>query len=219
MKKLLSLLLAIALCASALLVLSACDENDAKGAFEELNAEEWKEALSAPNFENVTIKYEYTMEGALQKQVAKVTKDGVYRSIVAVDANGNESKPQGNYFEGENATVQRNLFLKTFLAIVEDRENFEYNKETHVYTVKAASARIDQAEGVYVTENAKDGQLTFNENGQVEKFVCTLTEAIYLADEKKQETTVEVTWTFSDYGTTEITATEKEASGMTSVIG
>ena len=214
MKKLLSLLLAIALCASALLILSACDENDAKGAFEELNAEEWKEALSAPAFENVTIKYEYTMEGALQKQVAKVTKDGVYRSMVAVDANGNESQPQEYYFTGDNANVQRNLFLQTFLAIVEDRENFEYDKETHVYTVKEASARIDQAEGVYVMENAKNGQLTFNKDGQVEKFVCTLNEVVYMNNEKMQDVTVEVTWIFSDYGTTEITAAEKEAPSV-----
>ena len=91
MKKLLSFVLVLALCASMILALNACDLNDAKDIIgmlgngeegaEELNEEEWKEALAAPNFENVTIRYEYENEGTFQKQVMKTTAAGVYRAI------------------------------------------------------------------------------------------------------------------------------------------
>jgi len=214
MKKLLSLLLVLTLCASAILAFTACDLNDAKGSLEELNEEEWKEALSAPNFENVTIRYEYENQGAFQKQVMKTTKDGVYRAI-EVYQNKESDKPlnkQDVYFEGENAATQRNLFLKTFLGIVENRENFEYDKEAKIYKADDVEVRVDQAPGVYVVENVKNGKLKFSKDGNVEEFICTLTESVYYNNEMKESLTIDVTWTFSDYGTTEITETEQKAS-------
>lgn len=209
MKKLLSLLLAVTLCTSLALVLFSCDKQDAQGALEEMNEEEWEAALAAPNFENVTIKYEYTQEGILYKQVAKVTKDGVYRGIEAFDKDGTSVTQQGNYFTGDEAAVQRNLFLQTFLSIVEKRDNFEYDKENKVYLADSATARIDQAEGIYVQEDIKNGKLYFTEQGNVKEFSCTLTESAYMNGEKMSSATIDVNWTFSAYGTTEITAAEK----------
>ena len=209
MKKLLSLILALALCASFTLALSSCTEEEAKEIFENLTKEEWQQALAAPNFENVTIHYEYTNEGLLTKQTAKFTKDGVYREMEAFDAEGKSTGEFGIYCEGEEATQQRNLFLQTFLAIVEDRDNFEYDETTKLYTAKSAEARIDQSEGLYITEKMKDGKLAFNKDGNVDTFECNLTESIYMNNELKQSATIDVTWTFSNYGTTVITAEEK----------
>ena len=112
---------------------------------------------------------------------------------------------------GEEATQQRNLFLQTFLAIVEDRDNFEYNETTKLYTAKSAEARIEQSEAIYITEKMKDGKLAFNKNGNVDTFECNLTETIYMNNEVMQSVTIDVTWTFSNYGTTTITAAEKES--------
>ena len=212
MKKLLSLLLVFALCASMILALNACDLNDAKGNLEELNEEEWKEALSAPNFENVTIRYEYENQGSFQKQVMKTTKKGVYRSIEVYE-NKDAGKPLskfGTYLEGEDAATQRNLFLSTFLGIVENRENFKYDEETKVYTADDVEIRIDQAPGVYVVENVKNGKLKFSKDGNVEEFICTLTESIYYNDELKESATIDVIWHFSDFGTTEISEAEQQ---------
>lgn len=209
MKKLLSLVLALALCASFTLALSSCTEEEAKEIFENLTKEEWQQALAAPNFENVTIRYEYTNEGLLTKQIAKFTKDGVYRKMESFDAEGKATGEHDIYCEGEEATQQRNLFLQTFLAIVEDRDNFEYNETTKLYTAKNAEARIDQADGIYLTEKMKDGKLAFNKDGNVDTFECNLTESIYMANELKQSINIDVTWTFSNYGTTVITAEEK----------
>lgn len=209
MKKILSLILALALCASFTLALSSCTEEEAKEIFENLTKEEWQQALAAPNFENVTIHYEYTNEGLLTKQIAKFTKDGVYRKMESFDAEGKATGEHDIYCEGEEATQQRNLFLQTFLAIVEDRDNFEYNETTKLYTAKNAEARIEQSEGIYITEKVKDGKLAFNKDGNVDTFECNLTESIYMANELKQSINIDVTWTFSNYGTTVITAEEK----------
>ena len=211
MKKIISLLMALVLCASFAVMLTACDEDDAKAAFEELNEEEWEQALSAPNFENVTIKYEYTHEDMLNKQVAKFTKEGVYRSIESLDESGKVVASIPTYFTGDDANIQRNLFLQTFLSIVEKRDNFEYDKENDVYIAESASARIDQAEGIYVEEDIKNGKLSFNDKGNVQEFVCTLTESVYMNGELQQSVTIDVVWTFSDYGTTVITAEEQAA--------
>ena len=211
MKKLLSLVLALALCASFTLALSSCTEEEAKEIFENLTKEEWSQALAAPNFENVTIHYEYTQEGVFTKQIAKFTATGVYRSIETYNAEGKPASSLANYFEGEEANQQRNVFLQTFLAIVEDRDNFEYDETTKIYTAKSAEARIDQSEGLYLTEKMKDGKLAFNKDGNVDTFECNLTESIYMNNELKQSITIDVTWTFSNYGTTAITAAEKES--------
>ncbi len=214
MKKLLSFLLVLCLCASAMVMLSACDEGDAKGNFEELNEEEWEAALSAPNFENVTVKYEYTQEGAFMKQVMKTTKTGVYRSI-EVYASEDAETPMNKddvYFDGENAKTQRNLFLQTFLGIVADKDNFEFDEEAKLYKADDVEVRIDQAPGVYVLENVKNGKLKFGEEGNVEEFICTLTESVYYDGELKQSVTIDVTWHFSDYGTTKITEEEQKAT-------
>ena len=211
MKKLLSLVLALSLCLSLGAMLSSCDLFGAKGAMEELNEEEWQEALSAPNFENVTIKYEYTHEGMLYKQIAKFTKDGVYRSNEATQDGASIGK-QEHFFTGTDADTQRNLFLQTFLAIVKDRNNFEYNKDEKIYFAEKASVRVDQAEGLYVEENITNGKLSFTDKGNVDKFVCTLNEVAYVNNEKNQDITIDVTWNFSDYGTTTITA-EEQANG------
>ena len=192
MKKLLSLVLALALCASFTLALSSCTEEEAKEIFENLTKEEWQQALAEPNFENVTIHY-------------------VYRSAEAYDAEGKLAFSFANYFEGEEANQQRNVFLQTFLAIVEDRDNFEYDETTKLYTAKSAEARIDQADGIYLTEEMKDGKLAFNTDGNVEKFMCNLTESIYMNEELDRSASFDVTWTFSNYGTTAITAAEKES--------
>lgn len=214
MKKILSLLLVLALALSTMLAFTACD--DAKGAFEELDAEEWEAALHEDNFENVTVRYEYYLESNLQKQVMKVTDEGVYRSIEYYDKETNKLlNEDAHFFTGAAADIQRNLFLSTFLGIVKDRENFVFDKESKTYTADDVEIRIDQAEGVYVTEKVKDGKLTFSADGNVEKFVCNLTEAMYVNGEEMQSTTVDVTWTFADYGKTEFTAEEKEASSLT----
>lgn len=211
MKKVLSFLLVLTLTLSAMAILSACDLNDAKGKLEELNDEQWEAALSEPNFENVTIRYEFTYQNTLQKHTVKVTKDGLYRSVEALDAEGKQLGKQEAYFEGDNAKDQRNLFLQTFLGIVKDRSNFEYDKEAKAYTVDDAEIRIDQAGGIYVIEKVKNGKLVFSDKGNVESFVCNLTETPYMNGEMVQTMTIDVTWTFSDYGTTEITDTEKAA--------
>lgn len=211
MKRILSLILALALCASFTLALASCTEEEAKEIFENLTKEEWSQALAAPNFENVTIHYEYTNEGLLTKQIAKFTKDGVYRKMESFDADGKLAGSHDIYCEGEEANQQRNVFLQTFLAIVEDRDNFEYDETTKIYTAKSAEARIDQSEGLYLTEKMKDGKLAFNKDGNVDTFECNLTESIYMNNELKQSITIDVTWTFSNYGTTTITAAEKES--------
>ena len=214
MKKFFYLFLALALCASITLSLASCTEEEAKEIFENLSEEEWEQALSAPNFENVTIHYEYTQGNVFTKQTAKFTKTGVYRSVEMTSiATGEPAESMAQYFEGEEADQQRNLFLKTFLAIVEDRDNFVYDESTKLYTAENAEARIDHHENAYVTEKIKDGKLSFNSDGNVEKFMCNLTESIYMENELKETHTFDVTWTFSDYGTTEITAAEKASKG------
>lgn len=210
MKKLLSLVLTLALCASFVFALSSCTEEDAKEIFENLNKEEWAEALSAPNFENVTISYEYTQEGALTKQTAKFTKDGVFRSAKSFDADGKEVGSFDMFFENEEADQQRELFLQVFLAIVGDRDNFKYDEATKLYTAENAEARVDYEEqNAYVIEKMKDGKLEFGSDGNVKRFVCNLTESIYHNNELGNSANLDVEWTFSAYGTTTITDAEK----------
>lgn len=201
MKKFLTFILAACFTFSAGALLTACEEGFSEA--------EWNEALKEENFDNVTV--HYTIEAMGQKQVhtVKIADDLVYRSMTMF------GETDEVYFTEEDALEQKNAFTAVFLSLLESRDNYEYddgvyvNEEEIKVTVTVDGCRDD------IT--MKDGEVKFDENGNLEYFTCTLTETIYDRDGNREYSyTAKSTWNFADYGKTVIVLPEgfgKEEGG------
>lgn len=222
MKKLISIILALIMCASLGLALVSCDEvelpEEADGSeapTEEatigpdgISKEEWQEAIANDNFTNVTI--EYVLEnasGEKQTHIVKITPDMVYRKVTAhMDG---EDYSFDYLFTEEEAQIQGKMFIDVFLSLLAERENFVYDMENGVYNAPdEVSTEISGGDGMTATETMRNGQVKFSKDGSLETFICELTEAAYIDGELANEATYNVTWTFKDYGKTEITEDE-----------
>lgn len=210
MKRIISLILLVCVCLASVFVLASCDEE----ALRELTNKEWQTAVDSNNFNNVTITATITTDGVPQTQVVKITETGVYREMKVV-YNGEEMK-QCIYFEGEQATIQKNMFLSVFFELIKNKDNFVYDEANGQY-----NAPNDVTATVYplgVEANYKDdvlmknGVVKFDEDYNLSYFACKLTETIYAngsTEPTQQSPEMDTVWTVGDYGKTVISETEK----------
>ena len=212
MKKLISMILAMVLCLSLGCVLISCEVEELPEGTEEvtigpdgISKEEWQDAIANDNFTNVTI--EYVLEGPSgekQSHIVKITPDQVYREVTGYMYD--EEFSFAYLFEDENAQTQRKMFIDVFLSLLAERENFVYDMENGVYNApEEVSVDVTAGEGYTAKETMKNGQVKFGKDGSLEVFTCELTEAAYSGEELLNSSTYNVTWTFKDYGKTEIT--------------
>ena len=190
---------------------SNTESNTESNIVSNITKEQWQSAIATQSFENVTISYTFENDQQLLSNIVKITENGIFRQITVTI--NDSSQTMQVFFTGEEAIHQRNLFLGIFQALLAEKDNFVWNSEEKSYTVgKEVSTRIDlNTEDAYSIEKISEGIVKFSENGRLEYFSCVLNEIIYKTDGTLlQETSGDVVWTFSDYGTTVITDDEKK---------
>ena len=210
MKRIISLILLVCVCLASVFVFASCDEE----ALRELTNKQWQTAVDSNNFNNVTITATITSEGVTQTQIVKITETGVYREMKAT-YNGEEFK-QCIYFEGEEATIQKNMFLSVFFELVKNKDNFVYDEANGQYnapndvtvTVYPLGTEANYKDEVLM----KNGVVKFDEDYNLSYFSCILSESIYeggATEPTAQSPEMDTVWTVGDYGSTVISETEK----------
>ncbi len=178
---------------------------------EGISEDEWNTAIADQKFDNVTVYY--TLEDASHnsEQLVMITEADVYRKAISTLKNGEISKAE-KVFTGEEAQMQRDLFLGVFLALLAEKDNYVYDPVEKIYNApEEVSARIERSETYYVIETLKGGKVKFGADGKLEYFTGELTETLY-SEEGSEGYTYDMTVTFSDYGTTVVD--ENTSDGM-----
>lgn len=178
---------------------------------EGISKEEWQDALAQNNFTNVTIYYTLKSEtDGQQDHVVKITPDKVYRKVtMTMDG---ETDTMDICYSGEEAKETAQMFINVFLGLLKERENFVYDFDAGVYNApNEVVATATEQEGYVVTESMKNGKVKFDAQGNLEYFICDLTEAINNGEEDTFSMTFAASWTFADYNKTVITAEEAAA--------
>ncbi len=207
MKKILSLALALCLCLGTVFTLASCDKG--------VNEDEWKAMLAAPNFENYTLSQSGPVtyvsgqmtETSTQELIIKITADKVH-----LDAKIDGEAAHNKVYTGEEAAEQKKGYEEVFLAVLADFNNFTYNKDEKVYeNPNAVTVNLEYASigtGATATVTMENGKVSLTEDGKLLKFTCHLTQTttytIPEVGEQSITATTDMTWQFSDYGTTAI---------------
>lgn len=206
MRKLLSCFLSASLCIGFCVGLTACDEKEPPqgteqpGVTEGISREDWQEAFSESNYENVTVRYA-VVSGNTAQYVVKIAEGEVYRS-----ARFGESF-HAQLFTKETAVEQKNMFLSLLFALTNEKDSFVYDAEQGVYVSQQKIVTYPYESVVAEMENSK---VKFDSDGNLIAFTCLFTEC---RDGVAVETSaLNTEWTFCDYGTTVITAEDRAAA-------
>ena len=202
-KKLLSILMAISLLFSAMLLMTSCNESGVdEGGFTE---NDWQAMIAEPNFENYTL-----------HQVARLNYGGgmVYDEDVVVKFTKDkmtveESGDLGFYeeFVDEELAEQRGAYEDVFRALLADFDNYTYDKQTGTYkSSSTVTVELElSTEGLTATVTMENGEVHLTEDGKLEKFTCSFTQDMTIPDYGAMTITTEsMAWPFSNYGTTVI---------------
>ncbi|MBQ9760752.1 MAG: hypothetical protein IJW16_05330 [Clostridia bacterium] len=198
MKKLASLLLALSLILSLGLVFTSCGDDG-------IDEEGWKAMLAAPNFSNYTLNQSGTMTMTMDGQSITNRQDAVLK--INPDKIDHSLKIDGEevingVITGEEAAAQKANYEKTFLAVLADFNNFEYDTDEKVYK-NPNKVIVDLTQGEYTAKlEMENGKVTLSEDGKLVKFTCKLTQTTTIPERGDQVAVGDITWTFSDYGTT-----------------
>lgn len=172
--------------------------------FEGVTEEAWQESIAEQKFDNVTVNYSFKTTGSEQTHVVKFADGRVYRHM-SISVPDSEPYTMEMTFTGDEAEVQKAMFLNIFLTLLAERDNFVYDAESNSYNAPdEVVATVSPAEGVSATETMTNGVVKFASNGLLEYFSCTLKEVITQNGEVQTETVGDAVWTFSDYGTTTV---------------
>lgn len=199
MKKLLSVILVLAL--SSLLMLTACGGDGGEGTGGEMNAENWEEMLSAPSFENYTLYTKATIMGTEQENTVKFA-DGKVAMDFVLDG---ELIPL--LYDGDEATEIKDDHEEIFLALLADFDNFIYDETAKAYkndgsiSVTITSTVEDQTVVADIT--MVNGVVTIDDNGNLLQFDCDYTQTT-TTPEGPITMTTNMHMEFSNYGTTVI---------------
>ena len=211
MKKLISFLLALTLIAGCVGLVACNTENGEVS--EAVNEQEWQEAVSLDSFDNVTVNYTTVIEGNSEipahetEQTVKIAGNKLYRKAVS-KINGVSQDTMDVTFEGEEAKIQKKMFLDVLIALVKDKSNYKYDAETGEYRSSSLiSVVVYPTEDTTITDKVtvENGVVKFDEKGNLVYFSGKITETVYMGEEIVTPTvTADSVWTVTDYGTTVI---------------
>lgn len=222
MKKLLTLLL-VALTALSLIAFTACEASetppdtpsDVPKQDQTITEKDWSEMISAASFENYTLTQAaiYSAgagfeEDTLVTSVVKFTKDKVEIKFTIGDVTN------VIVYDGEMAKEQKDSYEKIFISLLENPKDYEYDATEKAYknskTITVEDTMHYPAEDDRPAFDLKmkivmnNGKATISANGKLLTFVCDYTQTTETPNGTSFLST-EMSWTFSNYGTTTIT--------------
>lgn len=215
MKRIIALILLVCSCFASTFLFTSCDEESLR----ELTNKQWEAAVESNNFNNVTITATGIIDGIPETQIVKITETGVYREA-SVTFNG-EVEKFCQYFEGDDAVNQKNMFLAVFFELIKNKSNFVYDEANDQYTAPSDVTATIYPMGVEAGYKdivlMQNGIVKFDENYNLSYFSCTLTETIYYGDATEptsQRPGIDTVWNVTDYGKTVISEAEKAAGSQ-----
>ena len=224
MKKFLSLLMAGALALSFGLCAAGCDINKGDGSDElkgvEVTEEQWNVAISDVTFDNVTftqvgdstITQSGGMVSIIENITIKITQDELaYSGSVTNKATGEVNTVAEQKFTGAMASAYRTTYTKIFMSVLEKKDKFVYNADLGAYTLSEEVVVEQTAGAQVVTERITNGKAIFNEQGYLVSFSCHMYETDVRNGVTNMAYDANLTWTFSQYGSTVITPPAEES--------
>ena len=175
--------------------------------FTGISEEKWNAMISASNFENYTLVQTgdvvYEGESTRQDAIIKFTADKVQVSL-SLDGSQREILT----YTGEEAVAQKNSYEQIFLALLENSSDFKYDVAEKAYkNPNQITATVDMdVFGISFTVVMENGKVTLTDDGKLLQFTCEYTQTTVTPDGTYVATS-EMTWVFSDYGTTVISET------------
>lgn len=196
MKKLLLLILILAL--SSVLMLTSCGGSDNDGT---MNEESWEEMISAPSFENYTVRQVATIMGYEQDTTIKMTKDKVLITTIF------DGEPVALLYTGNDAAEQKRSYEELLLAILADFENFTYDAEDDVYktesTITVSITMTVEGETITADITVNNATVSIDESGKLLSFDSDYSQ-LTTTPEGPVSMTTQMHMEFSNYGTTVI---------------
>ena len=196
MKKLLSLILILAL--SSVLMLTSCGGSDNDGT---MNEESWEEMISAPSFENYTVRQVATIMGYEQDTTIKMTEDKVLVTMIF------DGEPVELLYTGNDAAEQKRSYEELILAILADFENFTYDAEDDVYktesTITVSITMTVEGETITADITVNNATVSIDESGKLLSFDSDYSQ-LTTTPEGPVSMTTQMHMEFSNYGTTVI---------------
>ncbi len=223
MKKFLTLLMAGALALSFGICAAGCDQNNDNGdelKGVEVTEEQWDIAISDATFDNVT----FTQVGEstiiqsgssvsiIENLTIKITEDELaYSGSATNKTTGEVNTVSEQKYTGAIASAYRTTYTKIFMGVLEQKDKFVYDADLGAYTL-SEEVVVEQTAGTQVvTERITNGKAIFNEQGYLVSFSCHLYETDVRNGVTNMTYDANLTWTFSQYGTTIITPPPEES--------
>ncbi len=168
----------------------------------EVTKEEWNLSIDSALFNNVTFHYNALFTEGYSYDVGP--HNGYFKLAGgAMDTNGEVTTDESMI------AVAKAWYIDVVCAIVNNFDDFEYNANTKQYVAKndivfVTSIEMPTVEGD-TTITAKQTAVEFNENSNIAKVTCSMTQEFLDAQTQTQKKYVlDVAFIFSDYGTTVI---------------
>ena len=155
--------------------------------------EEWNAAISDANFDNVT----FTFAGAFD--------DGEEFLGVAAIA-GDKALVDGDPLGAEFIPMLKSVYVNTALAIVGNFDDFTYDATQNVFVGKGdITYTVDASAMGYenVSITVKNVVVTLDANEYIATIACDMTQS-FIEDGNPEQLVMNVTFTYSNYGTTVI---------------
>ena len=210
MKKFLSLLLLAAL----LFSLIACNEDvytpdDDDDDEEEIadtnqsnqsdlfNDQKWNNLLNKDKFQNVTV----LCESIFLSGYSDYDEDEPVQTNL-IKVNGEQCSLNGEIPDDPNTIVSvRSVFVDLALDLIGNFEAFTYNKETNTFIANRTLTGTATVSGYTAAITCESVRVTLDEDNALAKITCKMTQDIE-AGEESTVFVLDVTFTYSNYGTT-----------------
>lgn len=197
MKKFVSILLAVCMCLSVGAMLTACDEEHTH-TYEGISEEEWNAAIQPSNFDNVT----FAFSGSFLKADIDAESFDYNCKIDGNNATMDDLiRGEHMQLDAEAITALKDTYINTATAIVENFDNFTYDKDSKAYKSNQDIVYTVTIAGLEATITAKAVSVTLDANLNIASIACTMIQD-FVENATPKQYTLDITFTYSDYGTT-----------------
>ncbi|MBE7093928.1 MAG: hypothetical protein E7367_04480 [Clostridiales bacterium] len=158
-----------------------------------ITEEEWNAAISDANFDNVTFFCEGTFDDG---------EEFVCSAAIA----GDKALLDGAPLDAEFIPMLKSVYINTALAIVSNFNDFAYNADQNVFVGKGdITYTVDASAMGYenVSITVKNVVVSLDANDYIATIACEMTQS-FMEDGEPAQLVMDVTFTYSNYGTTVI---------------
>ncbi|MBR4942569.1 MAG: hypothetical protein IKZ28_00925 [Clostridia bacterium] len=165
---------------------------------EEITEDVWEDAITLTNFDNVTFKlYCLDLDQETYEEETYML-DGVNSAWVTPEDGDVE------IMDEETTEAIRNIFISTSLMILDNFANFTYDEESGYYVgLETITYTVDVMEYLDTEIIASNIKAKFDENFNITEISCDMIQN-FIENGEPDSLSLQVTFTFWDYGTTEI---------------